>query len=146
MANYYATARSNYVRLKDPDAVRQLLADRAGEVTLCESHLASGCFAFLVSGMSDSGCWPGIYPVDPDGQVDYDSEPEDFADVIAPHLADGEVLILMEAGAEKLRYIGGWARAVRVNRGRIQNLNISLDDIYALVERRWKVKPTEAVR
>ena len=52
----------------------------------------------------------------------------------------------MESGAEKLRYIGGWARAVRMRNGRTQNLTITLDSIYELVERRWKVKPTQAVR
>ncbi len=145
MANWYGTARSNYVRLKDPEAVKQLLADRASDVSLQESSSAPGLFVFLVNGMSDSGGWPSVCPLTAEGEEDYDADPIGFDDLIAEHLVDGEVLILTEAGAEKLRYVTGRAHALRVKNGKRQDLVVSIDDIYALVEKRWKVKPTEAV-
>jgi len=144
MANWYGTARSNYVRLKDPEAVKTLLAEFATEVSLQESSTAPGLFVFLVNGMSDSGGWPGVYPRTEDGEPDHDADPIRFDDLIAGHLVDGEVLILMEAGAEKLRYVTGRAHALRVKNGKRQDLVVSMEDIYALVDRRWKVKPTEA--
>lgn len=145
MANWYGSARSNYVRLKDPEAVKQLLDERASDVSLEESVNTPGLFAFLVNGMSDSGGWPSVCPLAEDGEADYDANPIGFDDLIAEHLVDGEVLILTEAGAEKLRYVTGRAHALRVKNGKRQDLVVSIDDIYALVEKRWKVKPTEAV-
>lgn len=145
MANWYGSARSNYVRLKDPEAVKQLLDERASDVSLEESVNTPGLFVFLVNGMSDSGGWPSVCPLAEDGEADYDANPIGFDDLIAEHLVDGEVLILTEAGAEKLRYVTGRAHALRVKNGKRQDLVVSIDDIYALVEKRWKVKPTEAV-
>jgi len=145
MANWYGTARSNYVRLKDPGAVRQLLAARAAEIELQESASQPGLFVFLVGGLSDSGGWPTVARLSASGEPDPEVDGEDFLDVMAEHLADGEVLITIEAGAEKLRYITGWAQAVRMHRGRVQRLQLSIADIYRLVQRRWKVTPTEAL-
>lgn len=145
MANWYGTARSNYVRLKDPQAVKALLAERTPEVHVEESSSKPGLYVFLVSGMSDSGGWPSVPLLDADGEEDDDADHIGFDDLIAEHLADGEVLILVECGAEKLRYLTGWARALRVKDGKRQDLFVSIEDIYRLVEKRWKVKPTEAV-
>jgi hypothetical protein len=144
VANWYGTARSNHVRLKDPQAVRLLLAARAPEVELHESCSDPGRFAFLVGGLSDNGGWPGVCPLTADGKEEDDADPIGFDDLIAEHLVEGEVLILMEVGAEKRRYVTGRAHALRVKDGRRQDLVLSIEDIYALVERRWKVKPTEA--
>lgn len=144
MGNYNATARSNYVRVKNLAEVRRLLAERAPEITICESHKNPGTVAFLVGGMSDTGCWPSIYPLDADGRPDDDAVPDEFGDFLAPHLEEGEVLILVEAGAEKLRYVAGWARAVRVRNGAVESLTVSLDDIYTSVRRQWRVEPTAA--
>ncbi len=45
----------------------------------------------------------------------------DLVEELAQHLADGEIAVLVEAGAEKLRYITGDAVAVR-NRTQIKLL------------------------
>jgi transcriptional antiterminator Rof (Rho-off) len=60
-----------------------------------------------------------------------DYEEFDFALLLAAHLADGEVAVAMEAGAEKLRYVNGFAFAVNAA-GDVRS--VSLDDIYALAE------------
>jgi hypothetical protein len=56
-------------------------------------------------------------------------------------LAPGEVCIFQQVGAEKLRYLSGWAVAVN---GAGERLQISIDDIYTLVRERWSLKPSEA--
>ena len=60
----------------------------------------------------------------------YDERQDEERDLIielSGHLADGWVAILMEAGAEKLRYVSGFAIAVN-NRGAIETVHLS--DIY----------------
>jgi hypothetical protein len=52
------------------------------------------------------------------------------------------VFVYCECGAEKLRYLTAWATAVR-DTG--ETLHISIDDIYALVQKRWNCKPTVAM-
>lgn len=47
--------------------------------------------------------------------------------LIAAHLADGEVAVLKEAGAEKASYVGGVALAVSANG---QTARVDLDEIY----------------
>lgn len=62
------------------------------------------------------------------GDTDQDETEIDWVNILTEHLAEGEVAILMEAGAEKLRYITGWAQAISWD-GRVNT--VSLDDIYA---------------
>lgn len=60
---------------------------------------------------------------------------------IAQHLVEDEVFNLQEVGAEKFRYLTGWARAVNA---RGQTLEVSLDDIYRRVRQSWELPPTPA--
>lgn len=54
---------------------------------------------------------------------------EDFFSYIAPHLADGEILVGMTIGSEKSRYLTGYAVAIdRTGK----EVSINLDNIYAL--------------
>lgn len=127
MANWYGTARSNYFKVKDEQAFRAALA-QLEDIKVIDDRTrlddpGEGRFALLVED-SDSGSWPSWVFSD-----DESDEPDevDLVAVIAPHLAEGEVAVLMEAGAEKLRYITGWALAFN-GKGEIRR--VSLDDIY----------------
>lgn len=116
MADYIATARSNYFRVKDFGAFKEAMAPLDIEVR------NSGGRAVIFSS-TEFGDWPWQY---------YDEEAEDYVDldftaIVADHLEDGEVAIFMEAGAEKLRYIVGFAVAIN---NRHERIRISLDDIY----------------
>ena len=117
MANYYSSARTNYFRVKEVDAfnawVKEFEDNNGVEVVDKEDT-----FAILFDGES------GV-PIS--REVDGDYEPLDFMDELSNHLADDEVAILHESGAEKLRYINGFAIAVN-NKG--ERRVISLDDIY----------------
>ena len=53
----------------------------------------------------------------------------DLAGELAVHLEDGWVAVLMEAGAEKCRYVANWALAVN-SKG--ETRRVSLEDIYEL--------------
>jgi hypothetical protein len=125
MANYYATARSNYFAVKDEQAFRDW-ANGLSLIILEPDHsdkTADSIPRFgITPGDNDSGGWPTSLS---DETGDY--EDIDVADQLTAHLADDEVAILIEAGSEKLRYIVGWADAVN-NKG--EHIILALESIY----------------
>jgi hypothetical protein len=133
MANWYGSARSNYVRVKD----RETFMDWAKSLPDIEIVEQEGTFALLATG--EDGGWPSFRSRE--DQEDQGDEEIDLAPEIADHLAPGEVCIFQQVGAEKLRYLSGSAIAVN-SAG--ETLQISIDDIYTLVRERWNVSPSEA--
>ncbi|MEI7911837.1 MAG: hypothetical protein WCK77_19575 [Verrucomicrobiota bacterium] len=127
MANYYATARSNYFAVKDETAFREW-ATQLGLTILEPDHRKKTADGIRRLGISsgncdDSGGWPtGLYKDETD---DYDDI--DIAAQLSAHLADDEVAILLEIGNEKLRYMTGVAVAVN-NMGAI--VCVDLETIY----------------
>jgi hypothetical protein len=122
MANWRGTSRSNYFRVKDAQAFE---ADMAKFQIPYWPGEADKNDMYAISGRDDEdGYWPSAYPAD-----DEDDEAIEFDiyEVVASHLADDEVAILMEAGAEKLRYVTGVAVAIN-NKGGVEE--VKLDDIY----------------
>ena len=132
MANFYGFARSNYFKVKDAEAF-VAWADKFGSLgvwTRDDMHA-------IYSDCPDSGCWPSAaWSEDEDDFIEIDLEAE-----LAEHLADGEVAILMQCGAEKLRYLSGYATAID-NTGK--SVTVSMGDIYALAESAFGVTPTAA--
>ncbi len=119
MANWCGTARTNYVRVKDVDALKELLEPFEVEVY---THPTMPRYVMLTpSSMSDYGGF-NFNNQDEDGnEVEFD-----WPD-IAAHLDEGQILVAVEAGAEKLRYVSGFAVAVAWD-GRVTDVN--LNDIY----------------
>src|SRR5262249_38609382 len=77
----------------------------------------------IASDDPDGAGWPfSVYDEEKDAFEDFD-----IVDELPTHLADKQVAILMEAGAEKLRYVNAYAIAVHAN-GKI--VEVSLGDIY----------------
>ena len=130
MANWNGCARSNYVRVRD----RELFLAWAQSLPDVEIVEKEGAFALLAT--TDDGGWSLLR-----GREGQEDEPIDLAAEMAEHLAVGEVCIFQEVGAEKLRYLSGSALAV--NRAG-ETLQISIDDIYALVRERWNINPSLA--
>ena len=127
MANYYATARSNYFAVKDETAFREW-ADLLRLTILEPDHrnkVADGIPRFgIASGdRDDSGGWPTSLADEETG----DYEDIDVHEQLAAHLADNEVAVLMEVGNERLRYVSGMAVAIN-NKGR--TVRVNLDSIY----------------
>lgn len=122
MANWYGTARTNYVTVMDGKLDELKQSVEPFSIDVVESNDGSVCF---LSSTFD-GSWPTTI-IDDDG-----SEHEfDMQDNILQYLTDDSVLILMEVGAEKQRYLTGVAIAYKKGHRKIK---ISLDDIYKKAE------------
>jgi hypothetical protein len=126
MANYYGQARTNYFQVKDLNAWRQELTGYP--VELIEQKLDDGTIkvGFMVANEDGGGLVWQLY--DEEG-----NEIEiDWTDILARHLADNEVAIIMETGAEKYRYMSGWALAVN-NKKETREISLA-KDIYTLAQ------------
>ncbi len=122
MANYYESARSNYFFVKDIEAFKSELNGSGLEISTKKSgDLTQVC---LLADMENG------FPFEKYDD-NYDSTELDWADIFKRHLVDNQVAIIMGAGAEKLRYISGWAIAYN-NKGESKSIN--LDDIYDLAK------------
>lgn len=121
MANYVGSARSNYFRVRDAAVFLDWVETLPGVVASREDQ---DRFVLLVENGDDGG-WPN-WRYDDEGE---DEEINLYAE-LAGHLSEGEVAVLQEVGAEKLRYLVGHAVAVD-HRG--EKLAVSIDDIYEKV-------------
>jgi hypothetical protein len=129
MANYYATSRTNYVEVTDAEAFKKMAECNSLQV------LTDGDkFGLAPNDFSGDGCWPSEFTqtqcTDDEDNV---LEPVefDFRKHVMPLVKEGQVLVVMQAGAEKLRYISGSATAF-VRRGDdVSAVHLSLYDIYA---------------
>ena len=112
MANYYGKGRTNAFRVKDFDAFAAAAAP-FGQV-----HVeADDRVIVLASG--EAGDFSAY-----DEKTDTES---DLRDVLADHLRDGEIAILMSVGSQKHQYLLGWAEAVHSSG---ETIRLSLTDIY----------------
>ena len=132
MANYYGTARSNYVRVKDSEAFLQWTSRR--KLGVFKSERGPDVFA-IHPGETTDGFWPS-YDFEADVEFSLTAE-------LAEHLPKGQVAILLEVGAEALRYLTGEAIAVN-HTGRV--VVLSLNDIYFKAVREFRVTESEITR
>jgi hypothetical protein len=124
MANYYASARSNYFEVKDEEAFLAEMNKIPG-IEVDGVTFSDDVKRFCILGDDADGAgWTSFYLDEDDNEVEVD-----LPMVVADHLKDDEVAIFMEVGAEKLRYVIGYAVAVN-NEGDIRT--VSLDEIYNL--------------
>lgn len=164
MADWFGSARSNYFRVKDEKKFREWASSCGLTVASSKDPYRmvlndakpedEPLFAVYPDDSSDFGGWPSQRfvegpPVPDDDTGVMEQEDGDFVDLditeeLAQHLPEGEVAILMEIGNEKLRYLTGWATAVRVKDGKPEFLPINLNDIYSRVTADWGVVPTKA--
>lgn len=148
MANFFGTARSNYFRVKDSETFKAWVKKVPGlgvwetsQATIDfaeteEEKRRLACVFGIYSNDGDSGCWPSSFE-DEEGEYQH----IDLIITIAPYLADGQVIVMMETGAEKLRYVAGNAVAFD-NTGKFVQVN--LNDIYDKAFQAFGVKPTAA--
>lgn len=54
----------------------------------------------------------------------------DMATHIMAFVKEGDVVIVMESGAEKLRYVTGWAKAYVRQGDAVRECGVDLDEIY----------------
>lgn len=130
MAQYIASARSNYFVVRDEADFRAWAEKRGLEVLEGGTIGDSPAFGITPGRNSDDGAWP----THDFSEDDENGDPVEIniAQELSTHLADGQVAILMEVGAEKLRYLVGWAVAVNSNGDKVET---SLDAIYDLAQK-----------
>jgi len=108
MANYYASARTSYAKMKCGKKFRDW-ADTIPECKVITSASDKhGMLYGLIFTGDDCGSIPNSqWDEEADEHLDFDIYEE-----IQKHLADGWAISFKEAGAEKLRYILGFAAIV----------------------------------
>ena len=119
MANYTATARSNYFAVKDAEAFKNWCATRDLGVWQGSDDNAAR-FAIAPGAQSDCGGWP-------EHMDDNDEPADDLCASLVQHLKYGEVAMLFEIDHEKLRYLVGAATPVHSSGRRI---DLTLAEIY----------------
>lgn len=133
MADWYGAARTNYFPVKNAEAFKAWAI--AASLRPCQS--ATSELWYLLS-EDQYGGWPSeVWEDGADDGRDFDIVAE-----LAGHVVEGWPVILMESGAEKLRYISGAAIAFRVTDGEIEREQLVLDDIHDIAEQRWGISPT----
>lgn len=133
MANWYGSARSNYVQVDDKEGLKKALEPFFHEIQMDDRGEKGVCFVVAMG--SEYGGWPStvfseVQSSDEEGnefedEVEYQFNP---AEQICPYLQEGQILIMQEVGAEKLRYLTGWAEAYQAKTG--EAVMVSIDDIY----------------
>jgi hypothetical protein len=109
MANYYATARTSYTKVKDDVGfLRWAETISEAEVITHETEEHGTLYGFLFGPNSDCGSIPHC-KYDEELGEDFDL---DIFSEIQPHIADGWSITFMEVGAEKYRYVVGTAAVV----------------------------------
>ena len=131
MSNWYGTCRSNYFHVKSVDEFTTWLAQFPDAVLINDTE---GRVGFYSNG---EGYIPTI-------EYDGDGEPIPLDLDLHTHLAPNEVAIIMEAGAEKARYVTGFTLAIHSSGERI---TINLNDIYELAQTTFgdEAQITEAI-
>ncbi|WP_156150415.1 hypothetical protein [Gordonia sihwensis] len=124
MASYAGFGRSEDFTVKDFDALTAALDRFDVVIHPYTDRFHAPNTVYLLSGL-DSGEWDFI---DPDDESD-DPESIFLPELIAEHLADGQVAIFKHVGAKKLRYLNAYAVAVHSD-GRIDR--VELDDVRTL--------------
>jgi len=139
MANFYGTSRTNYFKVKDIEAFKAYV-DSLPEVTMHGNDEGVCLLAETEDGYFPSHVYDDIEDgEDEDAGMDNEGRDIDVVSDVSKHLQDGEVAVFMGSGAEKLRYLDGWAVAID-NKG--ETVSISLYDIYEMAEKKFGVKPT----
>jgi len=125
MANYYSQGRTNYFQVKDGQKFEEII-NSLGEGVSPSIELIKDergwCLLF------EEGIPTYFYDEESGQEYEVDME-----GIIKENLADGSVCVMMEIGAEKLRYLSGWTVAFN-NKGekKVIDLNHVYDGLESL--------------
>ena len=122
MANWYGASRSNYVRISDIEGLKASLSRT--DIQIHQSTNNPG-FYCLLYGDNSNGDWPSFIYDEAFDEIEFD-----FETFVMPFVKEGECLVIMTSGAEKLRYITGHASAYVRHSGEVISTHLSLNDIY----------------
>jgi hypothetical protein len=118
MANYYASARTNYFQVKDVKAFTEEVEKYNLEVVSKDDN--PEFVALFVQ--SDDGAFPWNDYFSDDAV--FGGDEIDWAGIFSRHLQENSVVIIQEIGSEKLRYFAGFAVAYN-SKGETISININ---------------------
>ena len=131
MANFYATSRSNYVIVKDVQAAVDSL--KPYDIPIyCHP---TNSYAIMLTGCDANGTFNSSYLGE--SEENY----VNLAKWASTHLADNQVLVLVSAGAEKLRYVSAWAEAYTW-KGEVVTVDL-LDTLFSRLQKELGIDPSE---
>lgn len=129
MPDFNGKSRSNYVRIADMAGLEAALEPFGNEIEIVTHGSEPNCVMFEGT---EGGMMPGSV-TDHDGN-DIEFDP---ATHICPFMKEGQVLVLMGAGSENLRYISGHAEAYAWD-GRYTGFN--LNKIYEMAAKEFGIE------
>lgn len=115
MANYTCAQRTNYFKVTDEQKYSELMSKvRGNEDSIHLLNHETGDGTILHAFACDSSM--SYYPDNEDGTEAEDPvEWEEFCEELSKLLPEGEAVILLEVGKEKLRYLSGYAEIITKN-------------------------------
>lgn len=124
MANYECVTRSNYFRVKDPEAFRKFMSRVYGsnKVNLWEQKDKEDRLVFGFGLFGGIGGYASEETADDDDLEEY-TDYDLFLDGLQQHVAADDAVIIVEGGNENLRYIIG--SAVVVTRNAIEYFDVT---------------------
>ena len=127
MSDFTGAERTNYVTIADMEGLLAFL-DGSG-IELVEQE---GKHALLPPDMSGDGCFPTGWGDDDDFEFEMRQ--------VMKYVAVNEVLVIVSAGHERLRYVSGYASAyVRRADDTIERISLSLTQIYAEASKKFGI-------
>ena len=113
MANYECVTRSNYFRVKDPEAFRKFMSRVYGsdKVNLWEKKDKEDRLVFGFGLFGEISGYKAEEADDDDDLEEY-TDYDVFLDGLQQHVAADDAVIIVEGGNKKLRYIIGGAVVV----------------------------------
>ena len=110
MSDYICTVRSNYFHVKDPASFRDFMGRVHGSVDFISLWQAQDEEGRPVFGFAPYGSTAGLKNAEADDDDLLDEGAYDeFIQGLQEHVAEGDAVILMETGHEKLCYVTGAA-------------------------------------
>ena len=133
MANYEASARTNYVKVEDLDGLKNSL--EPFQLTLHRTiWVPAGYYCILND--YEGGWGEVLFDEDTDEETTFS-----FEEHVMPFVEVGQVVVAQEVGYEKLRYLVGQSAAfIRRPDGTIETISINLDEIYDLAKEKFGVE------
>ena len=131
MANWYGRSRTNMVHIEDMEALKNSL--EIFDISIYERE--DGTVSFT-DGDSTNGSFPSLLMTDEGEEIEFTWEKH-----VMPFVKENEMLIVMSSGAERRRYVTGYADAY-VRRGtEVTSTGLDLNDIYAVAAVELGVHP-----
>lgn len=139
MAERQGVARTNYFRVVDIEGLRKALEPFDIDI---QDHPTEPDHVMLNPGpYSQDGGFVSSITDDEGEELEFT-----FEDYVMPFVAEGEVVVMQECGAEGLRYISGYAQAYIRKGENVQAVSISIEGIYKRAAEQFGVTVDDIAR